>query len=92
MSKSMIYMAFVLAPIAFGQDSMYRTNAPRNDPDMQRAIRFERLKDRHDAMQARKERRHPSVNYGKTDADQQANEANRMNDSGEHQYQKYKKR
>lgn len=44
------------------------------DRDMQRAIAFQRAKDRADARQAAKERRHPSVTYNNSTANRSADE------------------
>jgi hypothetical protein len=83
--------ALSLAPFALAQDTAASrgVNVPVNDPDMQRAIRFQRDKDRADLLQAQKERRHPSVSYDS--ADRRAPEPNAVKDSGEHQWQKIKK-
>jgi len=84
-------VALSLAPFAFAQDTAasHGVDVPVNDPDMQRAIRFERAKDRADLRQARKERRHPSVSYDS--ADRRAPESNAVKDLGERQWQKNKK-
>jgi hypothetical protein len=53
---------------------------------MQRAIQFQRLKDREDALQARKERRHPThYDYS---ADRRPEGASTVKDPGSMQYQK----
>jgi hypothetical protein len=84
-------MAFLsLAPCAIGQNTSSRNvNVPANDPDMQRAIQFQRAKDRADLRQSQKERRHPSVSYDS--ADRRAPEPNAVKDPGERQSQKDKK-
>ncbi len=63
------------------------------DRDMQRAIAFERAKDRADARQAAKERRHPSVTYDNNNsanrsADEQV-EGRRVKDPGPPAWQKH---
>lgn len=80
-----------LAPFAFAQDTAASrgVNVPVNDPDMQRAIRFQRDKDRADLRQAQKERQHPSVSYNS--ADRRAPEPSSLKDPGERQWQKDKK-
>ena len=84
-------VAVSLAPFAFAQDAATSraSSVPTNDPDMQRAIQFQRAKDRADLRQAQKERRHPSVSYDS--ADRRAPEPNALKDSGERQWQKHKK-
>jgi hypothetical protein len=56
------------------------------DKDMQRAIAWERHKERAAARQARLEKRNPSVTYNNTNADRSAEdkaaEANRVKDPG----------
>jgi hypothetical protein len=82
--------ALSLAPLALAQDAA-TTPAPgatANDPDMQRAIQFQRAKDRADAQQAAKERRHPSISYHS--ADRQAQPSNTVKDPGERQWKKDK--
>lgn len=55
---------------------------------MQRAIQFQRLKDRQDALQARKELRHPThYDYS---ADRRAEGSSTVKDPGPIQYQKDK--
>lgn len=83
--------ALSLAPLAFAQDTAASrgVNVPVNKPDMQRAIHFERAKDRADLLQAQKERRHPSVSYNS--ADRWAPEPNAVKDPGERQWQRDKK-
>lgn len=91
MSRSWTFVmtaALSLAPLALAQDAA-TTRAARataNDPDMQRAIQFQRAKDRADAQQAAKERRHPSVSY----ADRQTPPPNAVKDPGERQWKKDK--
>ncbi len=80
-----------LAPLTFAQDASQRDGSKMraSDADMQRAIQFQRNKDRADARQARRERTHPSVVYG--NADRQAEPPNSVRDPGEQQVQKHKK-
>jgi hypothetical protein len=82
--------ALSAASLAFAQDAATSrvTGVPANDPDMQRAIQFQRAKDRADLRQAQKERRHPSVSYDS--ADRQAAEPNAVKDPGERQWKKHK--
>jgi len=61
---------------------------PKPSSDLQRAIQFERYKDRAAALQARKEARNPSVRYG--EANREANPQPGMADPGEPQWQKEK--
>ena len=83
--------ALSLAPFAFAQDTAASrgVNVPVNDPEMQRAIRFQRDKDRADLRQAQKERRHPSVSYDS--ADRRAEEPDAVTDPGERQPQRHKR-
>jgi hypothetical protein len=89
-STFILTAALSLAPFAIAQDAATSraTSPPANDSDMQRAIRFQRAKDRADLRQAQKERRHPSVSYNS--ADRRAPEPNAAKDPGEHQWQKDK--
>lgn len=86
--------ALSLAPLALAQDAATTRATPRatsvraNDPDMQQAIQFQRAKDRADARQAMKERRHPSVSY--SSADRRAETPNAVKDPGERQWKKDK--
>jgi hypothetical protein len=84
-------VALLLAPLTFAQDASHHdgSNARASDRDMQRAIQFQRNKDRADARQARRERTHPSVTYG--NANRQAEPPNSVPDPGEQQAQKHKK-
>jgi hypothetical protein len=84
--------ALSLAPLALAQNSvaLRGVNVPDNDLDMQRAIRFQRAKDRTDLRQAQKERRHPTVSYNGS-ADRRAPEPNAVKDLGERQWQKDKR-
>lgn len=86
--------ALSLAPLALAQDAA-TTRAPTratsvraNDSEMQRAIEFQRAKDRSDARQALKERRHPSVSYDS--ADRRVEPSNAVKDPGERQWKKDK--
>ena len=81
--------ALLLAPLALAQNTvaLHGVNVPDNDPDMQRAVRFERAKDRADLRQAKKERRHPTVSYHGS-ADRRAPEPNAVKDLGERRWQK----
>jgi hypothetical protein len=83
--------ALSLAPFALAQESAASrgVNVPANDPDMQRAIQFQRAKDRADLRQAQKERKHPSVSYDS--ADRRTPEPNALKDFGERQWRKDKK-
>lgn len=83
--------ALSLTPFAFAQDAATAraTSVPANDPDMLRAIQFQRAKDRADLRQAQKERLHPSVSYGS--ADRQALTPNAVKDPGERQWKEHKK-
>lgn len=58
------------------------------DRDMQRAIAWERFKDRAAARQAAKERRHPSVTYNNSNANRSAEDrdANTVKDPGAKAY------
>ena len=86
-----------LAPFAFAQNATdaRASTAParsqevrRGDPDMQRAIAFERLKDRQANVQARKEARHPSsFNHA---ADRQSENSSTAKDPGERPVRKDK--
>ena len=59
-----------------------------NDDGMQEAIRFERQKDRADALQARKERLHPTTyDYS---ADRRAEGASTVKDAGPRQYKRHR--
>jgi hypothetical protein len=66
--------------------------AQRNvDPDMQRAIAWERYKDLAAARQARKERLHPSVTYANHEANREMDESTpgrRVIDRGPADYRK----
>ncbi|MGA7238714.1 MAG: hypothetical protein WBY44_23735 [Bryobacteraceae bacterium] len=94
---SIILTASILsmAPLALAQDAATTRATPRatsvraNDPDMQRAIQFQRAKDRADALQATKERRHPSVSYNSS-ADRRVEVPNGVKDPGERQWKKDK--
>ena len=93
MSRTWIILtatALSLAPLALAQDAATTraANVRANDPDMQRAIQFQRDKDRADARQAMKERRHPSVSYGSSDRRDEA--PNAVKDTGERQWKKDK--
>ena len=83
-------LALSLAPFALAQDAATSraTSVPANDRDMQRAIRFQRAKDRADLRQAQKERRHPSVSYDS--ADRRVSEPNGVKDMGERQSKRAK--
>jgi hypothetical protein len=84
MSKTtIIFLAAALSSATYGfaQDRSDR----RSDPDMQRAIQFQRNKDRADARQERRERVRPSV----SNADRRME--NSTPDPGERQVQKHKK-
>lgn len=80
-----------LAPLALAQDAP--TNRPNrnqstDDSGVQRAIAFERLKAREDALAARKYRQHPAeYNYS---ADRQAENSSTVKDRGSLQYQRDK--
>jgi hypothetical protein len=52
------------------------------DKDMQRAIAWERHKERDAARQARLEKRNPSVTYNKNTADRAAEAPNEVKDPG----------
>jgi hypothetical protein len=55
------------------------------DKDMQRAIAFQRAKDRADARQARLEKRHPSVTYNNNTANRSSDDSlnpNQVKDPG----------
>jgi predicted ATPase len=62
--------------------------ARASDPDMQRAIQFQRSKDRADERQARVEKRHPSVSYD--NADRKVEDPGTVKDPGEKQIKKDK--
>ncbi len=87
-------VALSLAPLALAQDAAITrattraTSVRANDSDMQRAIQFQRDKDRADARQALKERRHPSVSYNS--ADRREDDPNAVKDPGERQWKKDK--
>jgi hypothetical protein len=65
------------------------------DRDMQRAIAWERFKDRAAARQAEKERRHPSVTYDSRDSANRSTEDRKdgrmVKDPGPRQYREDKK-
>lgn len=87
-----VILPMALAPLAFGQSAATaqhsRTAASETDGGVQRAIAFERLKSQEDAVQARKEQRHPSnYNY---QADRQAGNRSTVKDPGPAQYQRDK--
>lgn len=64
MGKICVTFLLFFASTALAQDAAAKRpeTVTSSDADMQRAIQFERTKDRQDALQARKERVHPS-NY-----------------------------
>ena len=83
-----IGIALTLAPLASAQDSR---NKQDPDADMQRAIQFQRAKDRADARQARKEAQHPSVVNSNADRRvEDPSAGNRVPDPGERQWKKGK--
>jgi hypothetical protein len=63
--------ALVLSPLGFAQqpqEDPQKAAQPQRDSDgVQRAIAFQRAKDRADARQAKLEERHPSVDYSNAD-------------------------
>lgn len=70
----MLGAALTLSPLAFaqqrpdGQNPDTNSKVTRSESDgVQRAIAFQRAKDRADARQARLEQRHPSVDYSNAD-------------------------
>jgi hypothetical protein len=72
----LIGAALVLTPLGFGQQAQENQHPKKEDAaGVQRAIAFQRAKDRADARQARLEARHPSVDYSNADR--------RMDDSEE---------
>lgn len=95
--SGILVLSMCAAPFAFAQTPATTSrsataaaarSAPAMDGGVQKAIAFERQKDRADAVQARKERRHPSnFNY---QADRQANPAGNVKDPGSAQWQKDK--
>jgi hypothetical protein len=64
-------VALTLSSLGFAQqrqDNQSKVSGQRNDAnEVQRAIAFERAKDRADARQVRLEARHPSVDYSNAD-------------------------
>jgi hypothetical protein len=79
--------ALLLSPFGLAQqkqdDGHKAKTTTSNDNDMQRAIAFQRAKDRADARQARLEERHPSVNYSNADRRMDdSTDANRVPDKG----------
>ncbi len=87
-----LILSMALAPLAFGQspatNSSSKAAAPTSDEGVQHAIAFQRLKDREDALQARKEKRNPShFNY---EGDRQAEKGSTLKDPGSAQYQRDK--
>ena len=58
------------APLLLADDAN-RPKKPKQDSDMQRAIEFERYKERAAARQARLEARHPTVFYNNADRQRQ---------------------
>ncbi len=94
MSKISIVLAMAAlsaVPLAAQEAATSRATsaeARASDPDMQRAIQFQRAKDRADARQARSEARHPSVNYD--NADRRVDDTGTVKDPGEKQIKRDK--
>jgi len=79
--------AIILSGI-FGIAGLLQAAEPKAASDLQRAIQFERYKDRAAAIQARKEAKNPTVRYG--EANREATPEHGMADPGEPQWQKEK--
>lgn len=82
-------LSFAPALLAQSSAGAKRTTAVEtNGEGIQQAIRFERLKDRQDAAQARKERLHPTTyDYS---ADRSAEGASTVKDPGAVQYRRHR--
>ncbi len=81
------------APLLSAADARPKRSAKTSD--MQRAIAFQRAKDRADARQARLEARHPSVSYSTNSAnreDESGITGRTVKDPGEKQYQRDRRR
>ncbi len=81
-----------LVSAGFAADSPRRERAQSDD--MRRAIEFQRAKDRADARQARREARHPSVQYDRNSAnrtDESEMNGRTVNDPGERKYRDHRK-
>ena len=79
------------APLAQDQSTAGR-NADQNSPEMQKAIAFQRAKDRADARQARVEKRHPTIDRSTADRErEQSHPGNKVPDPGESQAARVKK-
>jgi hypothetical protein len=76
--------ALMLSPFGWAQQRQDDGDkAKTTSSDMQRAIAFQRAKDRADARQARLEERHPSVNYSNADRRMDdSTDGNRVPDKG----------
>jgi hypothetical protein len=78
--------ALLLSPFGLAQqkqDDGHKAKIISSDSEMQRAIAFQRAKDRADARQARLEERHPSVDYSNADRRMDdSTDANRVPDKG----------
>ncbi len=79
-----------LAPLGVAADA---ARSHRMSSDMQRAIAFQRAKDRADARQARREARHPSVAYSNNSANRSIEETpsgRAVRDPGEPAYRRHR--
>ena len=88
---SMALAPLAFGPLAFGQSAATNSTSKEvkaQDDGVQQAVAFQRLKDREDALQARKEQRNPSrYNY---QADRQSDQGGTVKDPGSAQYQRDK--
>jgi len=89
-------VALTLGPLGFAQqrqDNQPKTSAQQNEANgVQAAIAFQRAKDRADALQAKLEARHPSVDYSNADRSMDDSmDAHRVPDPGSAQTKHDKK-
>lgn len=71
----------LLTPLAMADDHG-KSRKEKPDDEMRRAIAFERYKDAAAARQARREAKHPSVDYSNADRSAERDDGKRVKDPG----------